>query len=468
MAVEVSVRGFGWTHAGRSRPALEGVDLDIASGQRLWVCGDSGSGKSTLVAALAGVLGGDEEGHAQGAIVLTESGVSAAPGRDIPVGLVLQDPDSQVIAARVGDDVAFGCENMGIPREETWRRVRRALDLVGLDLPLDHPTTRLSGGQKQRLALAGVVAMGAGLIIVDEPTANLDPAGARAVAQALGQVADSTGATLVVVEHQPHYFEGILEHAVRLEQGRLVESGPFAQLASGRQPRLPQDLLAPELADAPSPHPALWSRQLLTRFGPERTVDIAAGASTVITGANGAGKTTLLQTLGGLLRPRAGEVGVAQHIRGDVIGPIHTWSSRDLARRVGSVFQNPEHQFLARTVREELGIAPRVLGRGEGDVDALLQRLRLDHVAEANPFTLSGGEKRRLSVATALIAAPEVLLLDEPTFGQDPTTLVELLRILRGLVADGITVAAVSHDPLYVQALGDYRVEVSANDYAAE
>src|SRR5699024_688611 len=129
------------------------------------ISGDSGSGKSTLLSALAGVLGGDDEGTLRGELTINAEAV----------GLVLQDPDSQVIASRVGDDVAFGCENLSLPREEIWRRVNQALEMVGLDLSLEHPTARLSGGQKQRLALAGVIAMGAELILLDEPTANLDP-----------------------------------------------------------------------------------------------------------------------------------------------------------------------------------------------------------------------------------------------------------------------------------------------------
>ena len=148
----IRATGFGWRHAGRLRPTISDLDLDIEPGQRVLLLGESGSGKSTLLAAIAGVLGGDDEGDRQGTLLVDGHPPEQARG---VVGMVLQDPDSQVISSRVGDDVAFGCENLGVERAEIWRRVSRALELVGLDLPLDHPTAELSGGQKQRLALAG-------------------------------------------------------------------------------------------------------------------------------------------------------------------------------------------------------------------------------------------------------------------------------------------------------------------------
>ena len=214
---KITACGFGWTHAGRTQPALADIDLVIEPGERVLLCGDSGSGKSTFLAAIAGVLGSDEEGTRAGKLLLEVStGAMEEPGHSIPVGLVLQDPDSQVISARIGDDIAFGCENLAYPREEIWRRVSAAKNLVGPFVNLDFPTERLSGGQKQRLALAGVIAMGAGVVLLDEPTANLDPAGARDVVRAVSALVEETGATLVVVEHQHSAWEGLLDRAVEL------------------------------------------------------------------------------------------------------------------------------------------------------------------------------------------------------------------------------------------------------------
>ncbi|OFQ55199.1 ABC transporter ATP-binding protein [Corynebacterium sp. HMSC074H12] len=468
-ATKLVARGYGWTHAGRRAPALADIDLVVSPGEKVLLCGDSGSGKSTLLAAIAGVLGGDDEGTRVGEILLEDaSGHVEPPGHTIPVGLVLQDPDSQVIAARVGDDVAFGCENLAYPREEIWRRVSAALEMVGPYVDLSFPTERLSGGQKQRLALAGVIAMGAGMVLLDEPTANLDPEGAQEVIDAVSTMVERTGATLIVVEHQHAAWKGVLDRAIELKDGRIVADGPLDTVVASRSisglPRAREvDGVSPSSTGVAPESAALWSTDLVTRFGPPRSYALPRGTSTVITGPNGVGKTTWLMTVAGLLPAVSGEIGVAEYVRRGLKGSPLTWKSRDLADRIGFVFQNPEHQFVARTVAEELRVAPRVMHREvpEARIAELVEALRLGHLLNANPFTLSGGEKRRLSVATALVTAPEVLLLDEPTFGQDPHTFTELVWLLRRMADEGTTIASVTHDPLFISALGDHRVEVS-------
>lgn len=475
---QIITRGLSWQHAGRNTPAISDLDLSIERGEKILLAGDSGSGKSTLLAALAGVLGGDDEGTLGGELTINAR----------TVGLVLQDPDSQVIASRVGDDVAFGCENLGLDRDEIWRRVHMALEMVGLNLSIDHPTARLSGGQKQRLALAGVIAMGAEVILLDEPTANLDPQGSADVVAAVQHIVEETGATLIVIEHNYKEWAPELDRAIVLEHGKLVYDGDSATaIAKRRITGLPA--AQPVLDDAPA---ALFSRNLVTRFGPARTLAVPEGASTVITGANGSGKTTWLMTMAGLLKPVSGELGYSESIRRGLKANPHSWTSAQLAQRIGFVFQNPEHQFVARSVLEEMRVGPSVMrtlskrkllkqdrrGRvqdekgapamvGEKEVeeriDKLLHRLRLTSLVEANPFTLSGGEKRRLSVATALVTAPSVVLLDEPTFGQDPQTFAELVWMIRELVDDGVTVASITHDELFISALADCHLVVSAD-----
>ena len=447
---------------------MDELDLTISPGERVLLLGASGAGKSTLLHALAGVLGGDDEGEHHGELLL--DGVPPAERRG-RAGLVLQDPDSQVILARVGDDVAFGCENLGVPRDEIWARVTEALDAVGLALPLDHPTSRLSGGQKQRLALAGVLAMRPGLLLLDEPTANLDAAGVREVRESVARVLDSTGATLVVVEHRVDVWLPLVDRVVVLAPGGgVLADGPAAEVLAQRGESLAASgVWVPGFPPSRPPRVRAVGAELLATetlaIGRAVTLHsnvecvVTAGTTLAITGENGAGKSTLGLTLAGLLPSRSGAV-VARDALADGAGPHPIrWKSRELLTRIGTVFQDPEHQFLASTVRGELEVGPRALRMPASQitdrVDELLQRLRLDHLAAANPFTLSGGEKRRLSVATVLATQPRVLVLDEPTFGQDSRTWTELVALLAGLVDSGSAVVAITHDADFVAALAD-------------
>ncbi|TQN30028.1 ABC transporter ATP-binding protein [Kocuria rosea] len=514
----VEARGFGWHHPGRDAAALRGLDLVVEPGERVLLLGPSGAGKSTLLHALAGVLHDDDGQSASGELLLDGMPPEQARGR---AGLVQQDPESQVVLSRIGDDTAFGLENLAVPREQIWPRVRAALDDVGLDLPLDHSTAALSGGQKQRLALAGAVAMSPGLLLLDEPTANLDPAGVRRVRDAVVSCLDRSGATLVVVEHRVAVWAEVVDRVVVLGRdggithdgapGRVL--GAAADELSGAGVWVPGRVPATRAPARPAAGPGAGSaggpagtraagsgtdgapllsatglgvsrsqpstRQLRARRRARRRgrpLDDAAagrdlptavadveltlrrGRALALTGPNGAGKSTLALTLAGLLAPVRGTVRAHPVLdRGAGPDPLE-WSGRELVARVGTVFQEPEHQFLRATVRAELELGPRLAGtpvaERERRTDELLRRLRLSHLADANPFTLSGGEKRRLSVATVLATDPDVLVLDEPTFGQDALTWAELVDLLVELVDAGTAVLAVTHDEDFVRALG--------------
>ena len=475
----VRARGWGWRHAGRKNAALSGVDLDIAPGERVLVLGPSGSGKSTLMGGLAGLLGGAEEGEATG--TLTVDGVAPAEARG-RVGLLMQDPEAQVVLARVGDDVAFGMENLGVPREEIWPRVEESLSAVGLDAPLDHSTTELSGGQKQRLALASILAMGPGLLLLDEPTANLDPSGIAEVRAAVEAVVERTGATMVVVEHRVDVWAPLVDRVIVVADGRIAADGPLDEVLEQQGDALrergiwlPGDDVAAEVGPAPEAAPASSEDAPIARVtdltigydkaSPVRSgidLTLERGVSTCIVGANGAGKSTFALTLAGLLPPLEGTVEV--ETSDGTAGDPHEWSSKQLLGRMSMVFQEPEYQFLASTVAEELAIGPRAAGMSEEEITPLVEEhmeaLGLTRLARANPMTLSGGEKRRLSVATALISAPELLILDEPTFGQDRGTWLGLVRLLRAALERGVTLVSITHDPAFVAAMGQRVVDL--------
>lgn len=474
-AASVEAHGWAWRHASRRAWALEDVSLLIEPGERVLLLGASGAGKSTLLHGLAGVLGGDEEGEARGELRVDGQPAAASRGRS---GLVLQDPDSQVILARVGDDVAFGCENLGVPRDEIWTRVRGALDAVGLDVPLDRPTKALSGGQKQRLALAGALAMRPGLLLLDEPTANLDPHGVAEVREAVGRVLDATGATLVVVEHRVEVWLPLVTRVIVLGAGGVIADGAPEAVLGARGPELAAaGVWVPGIRPAAPPATvAAPGDTLITARGlaVERVrghavasgidLDVRSGAALAVVGPNGAGKSTLGLTVAGLLAPAAGELAASDALAAGAGPSPVRWRSRELLTRIGTVFQDPEHQLLARTVREELEVGPRALGLDAGAtasrVDELLERLRLAPLARANPYTLSGGEKRRLTVAAALATAPRVLVLDEPTFGQDARTWAELVALLARLRDDGAAIVTITHDHAVVEALRAERFEL--------
>ncbi|TME87876.1 MAG: ABC transporter ATP-binding protein [Chloroflexi bacterium] len=457
----IEARGWGWRHAGRRAWAIRGLDLRIRPGERVLLLGASGAGKSTLLAALAGLLdtsgGGESEGE------LRVDGRPPHDARD-STGIVFQDPETQLVMARAGDDVAFGLENHCVPTEAIWPRVHRALAQVHFPYPEDRPTAALSGGEKQRLAIAGGLALRPRLLLLDEPTANLDPVGAELVRETL---ADLSAMTLVLVEHRVAQSLPLVDRVVVIEAGAGV-------VADGA----PQEVFArygARLAElgvwVPGPPPAAPTRR--TAFGADlaRADDIAfrypgaetwalagvdlvvrAGEALAVTGPNGSGKSTLALLVAGLLRPARGRVALED---------AEPWSlpARRLVAHVGTVFQDPEHQFVTGRVDEELMVGPLRAGRYAPDARRiamdLLERLHLTHLAAANPFTLSGGEQRRLSVATALATAPPLLVLDEPTFGQDRRTYAELVALLAAHCDGGGAALFATHDEDLVTSLAD-------------
>ncbi|MBE3000033.1 ATP-binding cassette domain-containing protein [Nocardiopsis sp. HNM0947] len=486
---DVRLSGWGWRHAGRSAHALRGLDLDIRSGERVLLLGASGAGKSTLLHSLAGLTGPDGaiSGEQEGTLLV--DGRPADRGRGL-VGLVSQDPESQLVMARAGDDVAFGLENLGVEPARIWPRVAHALDAVGFPYGPRHSTGALSGGEKQRLVVAGALAMRPRLLLLDEPTANLDPDGAALVRGVLRNLLAETEATLVLVEHRVAEVVDLVDRVVVLEPGGGVTAdGPpgevFARHGSELAERgvwVPGHEPAPHVDPAPGGAPVLAAEglsartpvQLGARGGRRRTVlegvhaEVRAGTATALVGANGSGKSTLLTLLAGLDRPHRGAVVPRGALAEADRRPLARWPAQRLARHVGTVFQHAEDQFVTASVREELRFGPLRAGlpaaEAEARVDELLQRLRLDTLADVHPYTLSGGEKRRLSVATALGSgpsrAPAVLALDEPTFGQDTRTWSELVDLLAALRSGGSAVVMATHDLLLQRHLTDTRIRV--------
>ncbi len=480
--MRVEVRGLTFAPGGVA--VLRDVDLDVAAGEKVLLVGPSGAGKSTLLRVLAGVADEDEDGDVLSGRVLLD-GAPAAPGR---AGLLLQDPVDAVVAATAGRDTAFGPENLALPREEVWARVDAAHAAAAFGAGRDRSTAELSGGELQRLAVAGALALRPGLLLLDEPTSMLDPVTARRVRDAL--LAAAAGRTLVVVDHDLAAWADVVDRVVALgPDGRVVADGAPAAvlgalpapLADGlwvpgapapAQLDVPAGLVAP-LLDVPG-GPAVTAtgvRVERARRGTGRRevvvvldgvdASLEAGRVTALTGDSGAGKSTLVGVLGGLSRPTAGTVLAAAALAVRGRRDPGRWRSRDLARRVGWVPQHPEHGFVRSTVRDEVRATPLAVGVATERADALLELLGLAPRADLDPHLLSGGEQRRLALASALAAGPAVLLADEPSVGQDRATWACVSGLLAAAAREGAAVGVATHDRALVAACAGRRTHLA-------
>jgi len=502
----VRVQSVSIRHEGRDTTTPSDVTFDVDPGEVVLLLGPSGCGKSTLALALNGLVPHAVPAELTGTV--TVSGMRTAHETvarlSERVAMVFQDPDSQMVTGTLLDEVAFGPENLLLDRADVLTRAEESLRQVGLwERRGDNPDM-LSGGGRQRLAIACALAMKASVLVLDEPTANLDPAGIDEVYAVLRGLVDSGDHAIVLVEHNLDAAIELVDRVIVLDRnGRLAIHGPtrhvlvdrvdelmrlgvwlpVALLAALRLrdagirldplPLTPRELtVALDAQDAlPAPiaagpvhetvmtgagdatatataEPAVRVTALDLDRGRTRIlngidVTIERGSFVAIVGTNGAGKTTLLQAIAGVIRAPAGRI--------DVLGldPAKA-DARTLARTVGFVFQNPEHQFIKTTVAEELAHGPRLQGIPADDIEArvssMLGRFDLQELRDEHPFLLSGGQKRRLSVGTALIDGAPLLALDEPTFGQDRARASELLTLLDKLNAQGTTVLVVTHD----------------------
>lgn len=474
------IAGLTLRHIGRRVPAIRDLDLTWMRGERLLLLGPSGSGKTTLALCLDGVIPHAQEIHWTAGSVQVEGTETRDAGLaelSATVGVLFQDPETQLIMLEIDDEIAFGLENAGVPRDLMPARIAAARQAAGLD-GLTAPIASLSGGTKQRVSLAAALALEPRGLVLDEPTANLDPAGAREVLAAIERLMRDRTRSLLIIEHRLDDVLGLIDRVAVLDaEGHLaLEGSPrevfvdgmarlqalgvwipqlrrlSALLESESLPvdadeaaaviveRWPAGRVAPAVP-AIAAAPILRASELSYRYpgAPAPAVDgvsvtVAPFELVAIVGANGAGKSTLGLLLAGALRPAHGTV------------------ERD--GRAAYVFQYPEHQFVARTVADELRVTLRARGMDAPSVarecDRLLEEAGLLALAAANPFTLSHGQKRRLSVATALAADPATLILDEPTFGQDERNAAALAATLASLRSTGRAIIAITHDLAFV------------------
>jgi len=480
----VSVRGLTCTYAGASHPALADVDLEVPPGALVVVMGATGAGKSTLARCLTRIVPCFTPAEVRGDVRLCGIPVDGRRPGELAgtVGMVFQDFEAQLFSTDVTQEIVFGLEHTGVPPAEMPTRVRQALAAVGLaGFEARDPGT-LSGGEKQRLAIAALLALRPRVMILDEPTTDLDPAGRAEVWQTLAALR-AEGIALIVIEHDPA-AAAAADLVVLLEAGRVAARGTPAALLTdvGRcaragvraadVPRLfaalglrdpPLDVATaaarlrarglvprPPAPPEPPPRPPLLVVEGLTHVYPDgrralAEVDVAFGHGELVAliGRNGSGKTTLAKHLNGLLTPTAGCVRLSGR---DIAGlPLER-----LAQQVGYVFQDPDHQLFAATVAEEVAFGPRNLGLASAEVEArvaeALAAVGLEG-RDVDPFLLDKGARQRLAVAAVLALRPEVLVLDEPTTGLDFAEQQRMLALLARLNAAGRTIIVITHTP---------------------
>lgn len=462
--------------------ALDDVTLEVCRGERVCVLGANGSGKSTLASVICGLLAPDEgdvelAGHA----VCTGGVPDLAAYRDArrQLGLVFQNPDDQIVTSVVADDVAFGPENLGVPRAQIAARVARELRRVAMEKYAHADPSRLSGGQRQRVCIAGALAMEPAVLVLDEPSSLLDVRGRAAIMRVMGRLA-AAGATLV---HVTHFMDEALaaDRVIVMQHGRMALEGtpdevfasknaqviealglemPFeARLAAAlRQAGAAGDAIAAPgapsdekpAACAPAAEPlAILARDLGFSYGPDAqaldgvSLEVPAHATTAIVGQTGSGKSTLLRLLCGLEAADAGSLTVCG------INAATKRGRRQVRRAVGYVMQHPERQLFAQTVAEDVAFGPRNQGLSAAEVERrvahALDLVGLTDRRGASPFELSGGQQRLAAIAGVLAMEPELLVLDEPTAGLDPRGRARLRALMADLAAHGVTLLQVTH-----------------------
>lgn len=465
--------------------ALDDVTLEVCRGERVCVLGANGSGKSTLASVICGLLAPDEgdvelAGHA----VCTGGMPDLAAYRDArrQLGLVFQNPDDQIVTSVVADDVAFGPENLGVPRDEIAARVARELRRVAMEKYAHADPSRLSGGQRQRVCIAGALAMEPAVLVLDEPSSLLDVRGRAAIMRVMGRLA-AAGATLV---HVTHFMDEALaaDRVIVMERGRVALEGTPAEVFASKNAQVIEALglempfearlaaalrragvagdttatgapsgektAAPEPDSAPAAgQPAILARDLGFSYGPGAqaldgvSLEVPTRATTAIVGQTGSGKSTLLRLLCGLEAADAGSLTVCGTNAATKRGRCQ------VRRAVGYVMQHPERQLFAQTVAEDVAFGPRNQGLSASEVERrvahALELVGLMGRRDASPFELSGGQQRLAAIAGVLAMEPELLILDEPTAGLDPRGRARLRALMADLAAHGVTLLQVTH-----------------------
>ncbi len=501
----VEIRDLHYSYPNARAQALRGVDLTVDEGEFILLTGPSGCGKTTFCRCLNGLIPHFYHGELEGEVTVT--GLSTRENSTAKlaqnVGLIFQNPDNQIFALTVEKDVAFGLENLGIPKELMLEDIDWALEKTGISHLRERGTHELSGGQKQRLSIASILAMRPKLLVLDEPTSFLDPLGAIRIFKVLEVLNRDHGITIILIEHRVDLASQYVDRVILVSDGQILRTGAPEEVFTLEETRLtgvgiPKILELSKrlnqrgLAFEPLPlSPDSFIEQLERNIPPmdvrrvKKTVvqdlegftgehnmspiirvedvsytypsgvqalngvslTIHKGEFVAIMGENGAGKTTLVKHFNGLLRPQEGRI----IVDGVDVSQV---SVASLSRKVGLVFQNPDDQLFSENVESEISFALNNFGFEkevvEKRVDWALNLLNLEQYRKSSPFILSGGERKRVALASVLAWDPEIVVLDEPTIGQDYAQKELLRHFLMQLRTQGKTTIIVTHDVEFV------------------
>ena len=490
----ISFKNFSFQYRAQKKPTLKEINLDIYPGERVLIAGPSGCGKSTLAGCINGLNPFSNPGECSGELIV--DGVDAPKSSifqlSAHVGTVLQDPDGQFIGLTVGEDIAFALENSCMPQDEMHEITRHAAELVGIQDHLDYAPHELSGGQKQRVSLAGVMVDQVKILLFDEPLANLDPATGKQTIELIDEIQEKTDTTVVIIEHR---LEDVLWrdvdrivlmgdgkiladlHPDELLSTRLLEENGIreplyltalryagVELVPAKKPAHVDSVVINEAdrkkmtdwfwsrpaAEAEKEHEPLLEVRNLT-FGYERgrqtlrdvSLTIHKGEMVSIVGKNGAGKSTFSKLVCGFETPDSGEILFQGR-------NLLQENIRHRAKHIGYVMQNPNQMISKTMIFDEVALSLRNMGKSEEEIREKVEETL--EVCGLFPFrnwpvsALSFGQKKRVTIASVLVQDPELIILDEPTAGQDFHHYTEIMEFLRGLNEKGVTVVMITHD----------------------
>jgi energy-coupling factor transport system ATP-binding protein len=499
----IEIKNLSYTYPQGDKHAIKNINLTINAGEFILLTGPSGCGKTTFCRVLNGLIPKFYQGDMSGQVIVNDLDTSQHSTVELSqhVGLIFQNPDNQIFALTVEKDIAFGLENLGKSQEEMYYEIDWAASVTGIQNLRHRATHELSGGQKQRLTIASVLAMHPSIIVMDEPTSFLDPVGAEHIFEVLNQLNKELGITIIIIEHRIDIAAKYVDRIIVFDQGEVRSDGKPIEILSNEDirllgvgiprilslakrfkedslfsslpltadqfysnllTRLPEyntkkkKLLSSDLQELSGEHhhkPIIETRGIHFNYPGNVhalkgvNLTIHQGDYVAIMGENGAGKTTLVKHFNGLLRPKEGKIFFENE---DIAGK----SVAQLARRIGLVFQNPDDQLFEESVEKEISFALHNFGMKESlikkRVDWSLNLLDINQYRKKSPFTLSGGERKRVALASVLAWDPDVLVLDEPTIGQDYGQKERLRHFLMQLRTQGKTIVVVTHDVEFV------------------